>query len=74
MSFLVRKLYPLIPENITGHSMSTNNFLVDLPDFAQTLSTYSGSWIWKALLFSSTKLNWLRKQVKVKGLYKILRW
>ena len=55
-------------ENVTGHSMSTNNFLVDLPDFTQTLPTYSGSWIWKVLLFSSSKLNWLRKQVKVRGL------
>ena len=55
------------PENVTGHSMSTNNFLVILPDFAQTLPTYSGSWIWKVLLFSPSKLNWLQKQVKVRG-------
>ena len=62
------------PENVTGHSMSTNNFLVTLLDFAQTLPTYSGSWIWKVLLFSTSKLNWLQKQVKVRGLYKIFRW
>ena len=49
------------PGNVTGHFMSTNNFLVALPDFAQTLPTYSGSQIWKVLLFSSSKLNWLRK-------------
>ena len=62
------------PENVTGHSMSANNFLVTLQDFAQTLPTYSGSWIWKVLLFSPSKLNWLQKQVKVRGLYKIFRW
>ena len=62
------------PENVTGHFMSTNNFLVALPGFAQTLPTYSGSRIWKVLLFSSSKLNWLRKQAKVRGLYKILKW
>ena len=62
------------PENVTGHFMSTNNFLVALPGFAQTLPTYSGSRIWKVLLFSSSKLNWLRKQAKVRGLYKIFRW
>ena len=52
------------PGNVTGHFMSTNNFLVALPDFAQTLPTYYGSQIWKVLLFSSSKLNWLRKQAK----------
>ena len=62
------------PENVTGHSMSTNNFLVAFPDFTQTLPTYSDSWIWKVQLFLPSKLNWLQKQVKVRGLYKIFRW
>ena len=62
------------PETVTGDSMLTNNFLVALLDFAQTLPSYSDSWIWKVLLFSSSKLNWLRKQVKVRGFYNILDW